>query len=549
MTRFPLIFGPSTTPVAITTDDNYVVLNCEDVIFSNNTNGVFSLSILVMQHRGVLWIEIDKLCELSKIYKLNETITECIRHNVISVQNIVKVINESERRADFIMINALGANELSMAIHNTHLVNLWISIKNEVQKRHSEHNNAILSAGSSAQTDSIINVPTIDSELPKLQPSSPAPPPPPPPPIPITATTTTNAAQSHVPEQSYDELKMWYNYELDRANTMETLYFQTLAQLKSRNEEIEVLRINSKRQRAIIAAAKDEPDNVLAIVHCDVTDSYTIVRRKINGFNKLYRFVKLTANDNKVSRFPETSMESCSRYTIMGAHFFTRNPHENWQKFRVTHPAIMFGLKFKNYVLNAFALHNESQLRTKYYRFLERSMHPPPIDERKRASELIQYNMHLFNLLAFKDANDCVQRCLVSDIWILHRAFADMMTVNSNLPKFIGSRSAEVETAVNANDDNYDDDDADDDDDDEYDGDDIDYDYDDGYDEANNYRVADVEVVIHEDDNTTLDEKYNAPIKHELPVMSINLIDSQTTRLKQTRENIENTCTNKRFKY
>lgn len=175
-------------------------------------------------------------------------------------------------------------------------------------------------------------------------------------------------------------------------------------------------------------------ENVIAFVWDRMLQTYRAVRQIRDSFDESFRFVSKSREESEPrhrvhGELPRRRNEA--RHVLIGREFAACNAHNEWQRFKSEHPALIFGVNFVNHSFMEFRILDEKQLCEKYEKFRDIEDRDIDIDSLgiyQRSKRIVMlYNLVLFRKLELQDADACVEQCLVPDIWRLFELLKSQM--------------------------------------------------------------------------------------------------------------------------
>uniref|UniRef100_A0A2S2P650 Bro-N domain-containing protein n=1 Tax=Schizaphis graminum TaxID=13262 RepID=A0A2S2P650_SCHGA len=223
------------------------------------------------------------------------------------------------------------------------------------------------------------------------------------------------------------ELHFRYAFQTESAQLMGRAAIEQSVQRKMLEEKQKTLKnVMSDKYRIIRNMDDIDPLKVnhLGIVYKEQTNEYKIIRQQWGTTLKLYDYIKKTMESDVELLEPEKNKRRVNtEFILIGERIAVAHGVNIWTNYLRQQKPCLFGLKFSPQSWNTFSIMTEPQLREHYGHFKSQNakdVYP---------SKLFAFYEPMFEM--FDDENDCVSKCLVTDIWQLRQQLLDFVQTNS----------------------------------------------------------------------------------------------------------------------
>lgn len=227
------------------------------------------------------------------------------------------------------------------------------------------------------------------------------------------------------------ELHYRYTFQTDSARQMGRAAIEQSIQRQVLEGKQQILKnIMSDKYRIIRNMDDIDPLKVnhLGIVYDTSKKQYKIIRQQWGTTRNLYDVIQKTRTSEVELLEPmKTKRRINTNVCVMGDMIAVAHGVNIWTNYRRQRAPCLFGLLFSGLSWTTFSLMDEVQLREHYRYFAE---DPRKRDITKYTSKVLPFYETLFTALVNED--DCVAKCLFTDIWQLREQLLKFIESTNN---------------------------------------------------------------------------------------------------------------------
>lgn len=232
------------------------------------------------------------------------------------------------------------------------------------------------------------------------------------------------------------EFQARYMFQMDCSEAIDNMHISTINKNKmlvEKNKKVTERLHGAYSVAQSITDVNPGKENVIAFIWDRSSSTYRAVRQIRESFDETFKFIQPSANDeirhHKTGSTPKRRNEA--RQVIIGRVFTTTSGHTDWVRFKSENPNTAFGLEFVNHALMEFKILDEIQLRKKYEQYKDiddQNISISSLDNVDgKIRTVMNHDLELYKRLNFCDVDECVNHCIVPDIWHVFTLLAKQM--------------------------------------------------------------------------------------------------------------------------